>query len=83
MDIFYTNKAADQLRDLPTLSQKRIANKMRFYARQPNPLRFAKRLVDFKEGEYRFRIGDYRVIFDVQQETIFVLKIDKRDKVYD
>jgi mRNA interferase RelE/StbE len=68
---------------LPRFIQKRIIEKMRFYANQENPLKFAKHLVDYKEGEYRFRIGDYRLTFDVKKEVIYILKIDKRDKSYD
>jgi mRNA interferase RelE/StbE len=83
MEIYYTRKSAGELKNLPDSVKKRIIDKMRFYAAQKNPLKFAKRLVDYNEGEYRFRIGDYRVIFDVRDDIIYVLKIDKRDKVYD
>lgn len=77
MKIFYTQKAAKQLKDLPHSIQKRIVEKMRFYANQENPLKFAKRLADFREGEFRFRIGDYRLIFDIEKDIIYILKIDK------
>ncbi len=83
MKIFYTYKAAKQLKDLPRLIQKRIIEKMRFYVKQDNPLKFAEHLTNCKEGEFRFRIGDYRIIFDVEKNTIYVLKIRKRDKAYD
>ncbi|MDP3947339.1 MAG: type II toxin-antitoxin system RelE/ParE family toxin [bacterium] len=83
MEIFYTSKSAGQLENLPRPVQKRIVGKMRFYVAQKNPLKFAKRLIDYNEGEYRFRIGDYRIIFDVKDGIVYVLKIDKRDKVYD
>jgi mRNA interferase RelE/StbE len=53
-----------------------------FYASQENPLTFAKRLVAVREGQFRFRIGDYRVIFDVAKDSIYVLKIAKRSDVY-
>lgn len=82
MKIFYTYKAAKQLNDLSRAVQKRIADKMRFYAEQTNPLKFAEHLTDYREGEFRFRIGDYRVIFDVKRNSIYVLKIKKRDKAY-
>lgn len=82
MEIFYTNKAANQLKNLPYLIQKRIITKMRFYAEQNDPLKFAKRLTDYYEGEYCFRVGDYRLIFDVKEGSIYILKIDKRDKIY-
>lgn len=83
MKIYYSYKAAEQLRRMPKSVQKRIAKKMRFYAQQDEPLKFAKRLVDYREGEFRFRIGKHRVVFDVTNNTIYILKIDKRDRIYD
>ena len=56
---------------------------MRFYIEQGQPLKFAKRLTDYREGEFRFRIGYYRVVFDVKDNTIYIIKIDKRDQAYD
>ena len=82
MKIFYTHRAAEELKSLSQPVQKRIVSKMRFYASQENPLTFAKRLVDVREGQFRFRIGDYRVIFDVAKDSIYVLKIAKRSDVY-
>ena len=82
MRAVYAHKAADQLVALPNVVQKRIALKMRFFAEQPDPLVFAERLTDHAEGDYRFRVGDYRIIFDVADGKIAVLKIGKRDSVY-
>ena len=82
MKIFYTHRAAEELKSLSKPDQKRIVSKMRFYASQENPLTFAKRLVDVREGQFRFRIGDYRVIFDSEKDSIYVLKIAKRSDVY-
>ena len=62
MEVFYSHKAAGQLRKLSKSFQKHIIEKMRFYASQKDPLKFARRMVDYREGEYRFRIGDYRVV---------------------
>ena len=73
----------NQFEALPKSVQKRIAEKMRFYGRQEDPLKFAKRLTDYREGEYRFRIGKYRLTFDVKNNAIHILKIEKRDKAYD
>lgn len=82
MEIFYTHKAAKQLENLPLPVQKRIARKMRFYADQNDPLKFAKRLTDYYEGEFRFRIGGYRLTFDVKRNTIYILSVKSRDKSY-
>ncbi|MDP1688839.1 MAG: type II toxin-antitoxin system RelE/ParE family toxin [bacterium] len=83
MKFLYTHKAVRNLENLPFDLQKRIAEKMRFYAEQENPLEFAKRLAESREGEFRFRIGDYRVIFDIVKGHVVVLAIRRRDKAYD
>lgn len=83
MRVFYTNRAARELGNLPRPAQKRIVQKMRFYAEQNDPLKFAKRLSSFREGNFRFRVGDYRLLFDAGKDVIYVLKVEKRDKSYD
>ena len=82
MEIRFTNRAEKQFTLLPRDLQKRIAKKMRFYTTQQNPLKFAKHLTDFEEGEFRFRVGKQRIIFDVKDNIIYVLKIGPRDKTY-
>jgi mRNA-degrading endonuclease RelE of RelBE toxin-antitoxin system len=43
---------------------------------------FARPLSNLKFGHYRFRIRDYRAIFDVVDDTIFVLAIKHRKDAY-
>jgi mRNA interferase RelE/StbE len=45
-------------------------------------LRFAEKISDPILGEYRFRIGDYRVIFDIEENEIVVLKVGHRREIY-
>jgi mRNA interferase RelE/StbE len=33
-------------------------------------------------GSYRFRIGDYRVIFDVEGANLIVLRVGHRREIY-
>ena len=80
MQLGYTPTAIAQLGKLPVSLQKRITDKVDFYVAQPNPLVNAKYLTDLKV--YRFRIGEYRVIFECSKNTIVVLLIQKRDKAY-
>jgi mRNA interferase RelE/StbE len=82
MGIFWTQNATRDLKQLPFVAQKRIAAKMRFFASQKNPLKFAKPLHGSYLGSFRFRIGDYRIIIDVNDKSIFVLKVAKRDQIY-
>ena len=53
---------------------------MRFFAEQSDPLAFAKRLTGMHL--YRFRIGDYRVLFEIEGNVIKVVTIKKRDEAY-
>ena len=82
MIINYTKIAISDLASLPKELQKRIARKMRFYAETKNPLRFAERLTDYKDADFRFRIGEYRVMFDVVNNSIFILSIKHRKEAY-
>ncbi|TRZ52503.1 hypothetical protein D4R99_02615, partial [bacterium] len=82
MKINYTKSAIADLVSLPKEAQKRVAQKMRFYAQVQNPIRFAERLTDFKDVNFRFRIGEYRILFDVVGNFIFVLKIKHRKDIY-
>ena len=82
MKINYTKNAISDLVSLPRELQKRIARKMHFYAEVENPFRFAERLTDHKDADFRFRIGEYRVMFDVVNNSIFILSIKHRKEAY-
>ena len=82
MKINYTKTAISDLASLPRELQRRIARKMRFYTEAENPLRFAERLKDYKDADFRFRIGEYRIMFDVVNNSIFILSIRHRKEAY-
>lgn len=78
-------KASAQKRflKLPSDVQKRIVVKLEFYLTQSNPLIFAEILTNSKIGKYRFRIGTYRVVFDLETENIImILDVDHRRNIY-
>jgi len=82
MEIVFSKSAARMLSKLDQKTQKRIINKLHFFIAQKNPLRFAEPLKDYKLGEYRFRIGDYRILFDVENRKIIILKVGHRKEIY-
>ena len=82
MKVIFAKSAARELRRLNRAIQDRIRRKLRFYASQTNPLNFAKLVKDFRFGNWRFRIGDYRIIFDIEKDKIVVLKIGHRKDIY-
>ena len=75
--------AVKDLRKLPRAVQKRIGLKLQFYANQADPMTYAVPLIGSpKAGQYRFRIGEYRAVFDKDYETIVILYIEHRRDVY-
>lgn len=75
--------AQKDLDSLPPDIARRVLTKVLHYANTSNPLQFAKRLKDLSIGEYRFRVGDYRITFDLSKETIQVLRVGHRKEIYD
>jgi len=61
-------------------TRKRIGEKIREYAAEP--LKHARKLTHTRIGSYRFRAGDFRVIFDIDGSTLVILRIGHRKNVY-
>lgn len=73
------------VRDLDRLSvdiRRRIMDKLVWYAAQAEPLKLAHRLVDSGLGTFRYRVGDWRVVFGLENNIMVVLVVDRRDKIY-
>lgn len=49
---------------------------------EKDPVRHAEKLTQSALGSYRFRIGDYRVVFDLEGEEIVVLRVGHRREIY-
>ena len=62
--------------------QIRIIDKLDYFCAQANPVDFAEPLTQSSMGEYRFRIGDYRVTFDIEGEILVVHEVDNRKNIY-
>ena len=78
--IVLTQRALRDLENIDKKTQNRIAAKLKEYAQEP--LRYARKLINPDIGTYRFRIGDYRVIFDVDDETFVILRVGHRQNIY-
>ncbi len=82
MKIIFTESAKKDWQRLDTSVRRQLKTKLAFYRRAEQALRFAEKLRDFDSGEYRFRVGDRRIIFDVRGDIIFILRIGNRKDVY-
>jgi mRNA interferase RelE/StbE len=70
--LIYTRRALRDIDGLDDLTKKRIGKALARY--EGDPFKHSERMTDARLGTYRFRIGDYRVIFDVEGKDIVVLR---------
>ena len=82
MEYFFKARAFKQLKQLPRNIQIRIIKKLDFFCLQDDPIGFAESLVRSEIGSYRFRIGDYRIIFDLEEEGVMILLVGHRKDIY-
>jgi mRNA interferase RelE/StbE len=76
--IIFDEKAIEFLEKTERHISKRIWDKIQLA--KENPFRYYKRLKN--EVTYSLRVGDYRVIADINNEYIEILLIDHRKRVY-
>jgi mRNA interferase RelE/StbE len=80
MKYLFTASARKDISKLDSAAADEIKVALKKYL--ADPLRHAKKLTHFSLGTYRFRIGDYRVIFDIEGEDIIVLRVGHRKSIY-
>lgn len=76
------DSAAKSLKGLPSEQQRRIRLKINLLAE--NPYSPSTRKLKGEESVYRLRVGDYRVVYEVLEQTItvLVLRIGHRKDIY-
>ena len=82
MRYVFVPRSLTQLQKLPKDIQRRIIGKLDFFCAQDDPLEFAESLTHRDIGEYRFRVGDYRIVVDAEQDTLIVLLVGNRKEIY-
>ena len=82
----YAVAALKDLRALDRPVSRRIVKKTEYYILTGRPLEFAKPLTGSLSGLFRFRMGDYRVIFRVDGadsvQVLNVLRVKHRREIY-
>ena len=78
--LLYSRSAAHDIKKLDSVAKKKIKKKIEIYSRKP--LVYAKKLIDPRIGTYRWRVGNYRVIFDIDGKNIVILRIGHRREIY-
>jgi len=73
---FYKDLQALQAQD-----QKRVKQKLREIITYTNPLQKAKKLLGYKDI-YRFRSGDFRIVFQYSENSMTLLFVRHRKEIY-
>ncbi len=76
----YTHRAIRDLDALDPSTKRRIGKTLLRF--EQDPITHAEPLKDSDLGSYRFRIGDYRAIFDLHGNEIVVLRVGHRREIY-
>lgn len=80
--VSYKKPAVKDIQKLSPQIQKRIKLKLEFFYQQSDPLEFATALTKPADAQYRWRIGNYRILFDVEGNKIIILRVQHRSEVY-
>jgi len=74
-------------RDYKKLSdeiQKRVKSALKDLASSNKKMDIKKlKGIDGREDLFRLRVGDYRIVYHSTSSDIFILRIDKRSKIYE
>jgi len=79
-NLVYTRRAEKDIDKLDPFMKRQIGKSL--LKLQDNPLRHSEKLTDPEIGTYRFRVGDYRVIFDLEGKDVIVLRVGHRKEIY-
>ena len=80
--VVITRQAEKDINNLSPAIKRRIKKKLQYFLALPDPLAKAKTLTNSRYGDYRWRIGDYRVVFDVDGERLVLLQVQHRREIY-
>ncbi len=78
----FTETAKGDIEKLEVQVKKRLHKKLLHFAETEDMSAYAKKLTNSRAGEYRLRIGDYRVVFDMKGSTCVVLRVQHRGDIY-
>jgi len=77
----YTKRALKDIQSLSIDTKQRLKLALDKYCE--NPLFYAKKLVNSDIGNYRFRVGEYRIIFDIiENNQLLILRVGHRKDIY-
>jgi mRNA interferase RelE/StbE len=78
--VVITHRAERDVAALDTVTRGRI--KKALLDLQADPSRRSKKLTNSDLGQFRLRVGDWRIVFDVEGKDVVILRVGHRREIY-
>ncbi|MFC1727670.1 type II toxin-antitoxin system RelE/ParE family toxin [Patescibacteria group bacterium] len=78
--LLYSKTAVKDIQKLDRIAKKKVKKKIDLY--HSKPFFYSRKLIKPSLGSYRWRIGNYRVVFDVDNNKIVILRVGHRKEIY-
>lgn len=79
MEVFSTPRFEKRFEALPSSVQKRIQDAIEKIAQNPYQ---GKKLSGPLEGDYSWRVGEYRILYTIVQQRVYLESVAHRKEVY-
>lgn len=81
--VFLTSSAKKELRKIPASHIKLLIQKIASLSQNPRPT--GTQLLKGNNRYYRIRLGDYRVVYEINdtEQIVTIIKIGHRREIYD
>ena len=79
-ELLYTKSALRDIKKLDRVAKKKLAKALERLRKNPRSL--SKKLTLKKLGGYRYRVGNYRVVFDIKGKKIIIHRVGHRKDIY-
>jgi len=80
--IVFTKEAVKDIEKIDTTIKRQLYKKLIYFKELDDIKVVAKKLHNHDVGEYRLRVGSFRIIFDLDKHTIIVLRVEHRKDGY-
>ena len=80
--VLFTKEAQVDVAKQSATIRRQLYKKLIHFASLDDIKTVAKKLHNYDAGEYRLRVGNFRIIFDLNKHALVILRIQHRKDVY-
>ena len=80
--VLFTKEAYKDIEKIDITVKRQLYKKILYFKELDDIKVVAKKLHNHEVGEYRLRVGNFRIIFDLDKHTMVILRVQHRKDVY-